>query len=132
VSQDPLVHVVSAEHAGGLRLRLEFEDGARGEIDLSKVVSTFRGLLLALQDPAYVASVVVSDHGTLTWSNGVELDPIVVYCAATRRRLPRFSATDGRVDGAKRGRAVRAPTSRAKKATSESRGGSSGPSRRRR
>jgi hypothetical protein len=90
VAQDLLQHIVAAEHTSGLRLRLRFEDGVQGEVDLREVVSGFRGLLQALEDPAYVARVSVTDHGTIQWPNGVELDPIVLYCSARGIPVPTF------------------------------------------
>ena len=91
-----IVHVVKAQYLAGLRIALEFEDGVVGEIDLRKAISRFPGRLQALQDPAYVARVTVSPHGTLTWPNGVELDPVVVYCSATGRPIPGTEAPGGR------------------------------------
>ncbi len=120
--QDLLIPVVTAEHLGGLRLNLRFEDGTAGEIDLCRVVSKFRGLLQALQDPHYVGRVTVSDHGTLTWPNGVELDPIVVYCAATGRPLPILPASGRRAVGSKRGRDEHAPRAAKQQTTKTSPG----------
>lgn len=59
-------------------------------MDLRRVVPGFPGLLHALEDPAYVARVVVTGHGTVEWPNGVELDPIVLYCAAKGIPVPNF------------------------------------------
>ena len=90
--QDLLKRVVAAEHLGGQRLRLRFEDGVQGDVDLRRVVAAFQGLLKALEDPAYVARVAVTNHGTIEWPNGVELDPIVLYCAAKGIPVPDFEA----------------------------------------
>src|SRR5947207_14796393 len=92
MAPDLLRNVVAAEHLGGQRLRLRFDDGVEGEVDLRRILPGLPGLLQALEDAAYVARVTVTDHGTIEWPNGVELDPIVVYCAAKGIPVPDFEA----------------------------------------
>jgi hypothetical protein len=78
-----LKDVVAVKPLGDHRLYLRFEDGAEGDIDLAPGLS-FRGVFAPLRDPAYFAQVRVdSDLGTVTWPNGADLDPDVLYSRIT-------------------------------------------------
>ena len=74
-----LKDIVAAHAAGDYRLHIRFEDGVEGEVDLASYLS-FRGVFEPLRDPAYFGQVLV-DHelGTVTWPNGADLDPDVLY-----------------------------------------------------
>jgi hypothetical protein len=62
---------------------LRFEDGVEGVVDLAAQLS-FRGVFEPLRDPAYFALVRVdSESGTVTWPNGADLDPDVLYSCIT-------------------------------------------------
>ena len=74
-----LKDIVSASPLEGHRLRIRYEDGVEGVVDLSTLVS-FRGVFAPLQDPAYFARVKVDPElGTVAWPNGADLDPDVLY-----------------------------------------------------
>ena len=78
-----LVDIVEARAVGGHRLYLRFEDGAEGEVDLSKLVE-FEGVFAPLKEPAEVAKVRVDPEiGTVCWPNGADLDPDVLYSTVT-------------------------------------------------
>ena len=78
-----LVDIVEARAVGGHRLYLRFEDGAEGEVDLSKLVE-FEGVFAPLKEPAEVAKVRVDPEiGTVCWPNGADLDPDVLYSTLT-------------------------------------------------
>ena len=78
-----LVDIVEARAVGGHRLYLRFEDGAEGEVDLSKLVE-FEGVFAPLKEPAEVAKVRVDPEiGTVCWPNGADLDPDVLYSILT-------------------------------------------------
>jgi hypothetical protein len=73
-----LKDVVDVQAVGDYRLRLRFEDGVEGEIDLSTVVP-FEGIFSPLRDPTTFAAVRVSPElGTICWPNGADLDPDVL------------------------------------------------------
>lgn len=112
MSQELLHAVVSVKHAGGLRLRLRFDDGTEGEVDLRKVIK-FRGLLAPLKDPAYVAQVRV-EQGTVTWPNGADLDEVVLYCALRGMPVPtdEKGPRHRRANSARAARGTRKPTKR--------------------
>ncbi len=75
---------VLADH----RLRLRFEDGAEGEIDVAQLID-FRGVFAPLQDRAYFAQVRVNaETGTIEWPNKADLDPDVLYAVITGQSIP--------------------------------------------
>ena len=78
-----LKDIVEARHLGHHRLHLRFEDGVEGEVDIAALVD-FTGILAPLADPTYFAEVTTdSETGTITWPNGADLDPDVLYAEIT-------------------------------------------------
>lgn len=74
-----LKDIVAARALGDYRLQLRFEDGVEGIVDLAQHLS-FRGVFEPLRDHAYFAQVRVDPElGTVTWPNGADLDPDVLY-----------------------------------------------------
>lgn len=83
-----LKDIVSVEHLGAHRLKLRFEDGVVGEVDLSKLIA-FRGVFEPLSEVAYVAQVrVLPEAGTIGWPNGADLDPDVLYYHVQGKPVP--------------------------------------------
>ena len=75
--------VVSVEQTGPYRLRLRFDDGAVGEIDVRSTTG-FEGVFEPLNDPAFFSQVRVDeDAGTIVWPNGADLDPLVLHSKVT-------------------------------------------------
>jgi hypothetical protein len=112
--------VVAAEPRQGHRVRLRFDDGVEGDVDLRDVIPEFKNLLAPLADPSYVARVQVdAQAGTITWPNGVDLDPVVLYCAVKGMPVPSFEDVAGasrRRRKTKAGRRARRPAARKPKA----------------
>lgn len=78
-----LPNVVSVAQTGPYRLRLGFDDGAEGEIDVQKL-TTFEGVFEPLNDPAFFSQVRVDpEAGTIVWPNGADLDPLVLHSKVT-------------------------------------------------
>jgi len=78
-----LQDIIAANPLGGYRLRLRFEDGVEGVVDLGAILS-FRGVFEPLKDPAYFSQVRVDPQlGTVVWPNGADLDPDVLYGCVT-------------------------------------------------
>ena len=74
-----LKDIVSVQSVGDHKLRLRFEDGIEGVVDIARIVP-FTGVFSPLSDPAYFAQVSVrEEHGTIGWPNGADLDPDVLY-----------------------------------------------------
>ena len=83
-----LKDITLAQTAGGSSLRVRFEDGVEGVVDVASLV-TFRGTFEPLLDPAYFAQVRVDpDSETVVWPNGADLDPDVLYSRLTGSALP--------------------------------------------
>jgi hypothetical protein len=77
----------------GYRLRLTFDDGSEGEIDLRSQIS-FTGVFEPLREESEFNKVRVNcEIGTIEWPNDVDLDPIVLYAAVTRKTIPDILAT---------------------------------------
>ncbi len=86
-----LYDVCGVEVLGHYRLRLTFSDGLVGDVDLS-YLSEWEGVFTPLRDPTFFAQVRVDpETGTITWPNGVDLAPEVLYerAAAHPVRQPR-------------------------------------------
>lgn len=80
-----IVDVVRVEVLEGHRLRLGFDDGTEGVVDIGRMVP-FEGVFAALKDPDVFAQVRVdADLGTIAWPNGADLDPVVLHQAAIKR-----------------------------------------------
>jgi len=78
-----LPSVVSVTQTGPYRLKLRFDDGAEGEIDITKM-TTFEGVFEPLKDPGYFSQVEVDpEAGTIVWPNGADLDPLVLHSKVT-------------------------------------------------
>jgi hypothetical protein len=78
-----LQDVTKVEYLAGYKLRLRFEDGAEGVVDVAELIS-FTGVFEPLKDKAYFARVRVDpDIGTVCWPNGADIDPDVLYAAVT-------------------------------------------------
>jgi len=70
--------VTSVEPLSECRLRLTFDDGLAGEVDLSDMVG--EGVFEALNDPAEFAKVYVDcETHTVAWPGGIDLCPDSLY-----------------------------------------------------
>jgi hypothetical protein len=82
-----LVHVIGVEVIGDHRLRLSFEDGAEGEIDLSSW--RWRGVFEPLADQSYFGRVVLDEElGTIVWPNGADIAPETLHAWVARGLQP--------------------------------------------
>ncbi len=69
------------------RLRLTFDDGSEGEVDLRSQLS-FTGVFEPLRDETEFKKVRVNaELGTIAWPNDVDLDPVVLYAAVTGKAI---------------------------------------------
>lgn len=77
-----LVHVTSVEVLDGFVLRLSFDDGSRRDVDVKELL---RGPIFepVLKDPDLFRQVQVDKElGTIVWSNGADIDPVVLHGSA--------------------------------------------------
>jgi hypothetical protein len=80
--------VTGAKHVGEYRIELEFEDGSRGVVELSRFLNR-GGVFEGFHDMAFFCSFAVDrELGTLTWPGGVDIAPESLYAEATGRGLP--------------------------------------------
>ena len=80
---EQFLDITAVEVVGEHRLRLTFEDGTVGDVDLS--AREWRGVLEPLADPDYFARVQVDpEAGTIAWPNGIDLAPEPLYEEARR------------------------------------------------
>jgi hypothetical protein len=78
-SNTVLLDIVEAIPLEGHRLKLRFEDGTTGIVDVAQCVS-FEGVFAPLRDPIRFAAVQVNPElGTVCWPGGADLDPDVLY-----------------------------------------------------
>jgi hypothetical protein len=70
------------------QLRLRFEDGVEGVIDVAQLVQ-FSGVFAPLRNrQEFVAVHVNPELGTICWPSGADLDPDVLYSLVTGEPLP--------------------------------------------
>ena len=82
-----LVHVTAVEVVGDHCLRLRFEDGTEGDVDLS----TWRwsGVFEPLADPDYFRQVSLDQElGTIVWPNGADIAPETLHAWVARGLKP--------------------------------------------
>jgi len=85
-SSAPIPVVTGVTTGDDYRLLLRFDDGTSGSVDVSAMIS-FTGVFEPLNDLDYFARVRVDEElGSIVWPNGADLDPIVLYAAATGQR----------------------------------------------
>ena len=78
-----LKDIVEAHPLGQHQLYLRFENGVEGEIDIAEMID-FTGVLAPLADPIFFAQFTTDPKtGTVTWPNGADLYPDVLYAAVT-------------------------------------------------
>jgi len=70
------------------RLRVKFDDGVAGEVDVAQLIK-FDGVFASLKEPKCFAEVFLNrELGTVCWPNGADLDPVVLYSTITGTNLP--------------------------------------------
>ena len=90
-----LKDIVEATPLEGYHVRLRFEDGVVGELDLSAVMQ-FVGVFAPLKDLNRFQELRVHpDLGTIYWPNGADLDPAVLYARVTGTPIPAYEIKAG-------------------------------------
>lgn len=76
--------VIHVEVLPARRLRLRFANQREGVVDMDAIVGSYTGVFMPLLDPAYFAQVAINPElGTVTWPNGADVCPDVLYAHAT-------------------------------------------------
>ena len=87
-----LKDIVRVRPLKDFHLHLEFEDGAKGEVDIRKLIK-FRGVFEPLKDEGFFTKVKVNpEWGTIFWPNGADLDPDVLYSMVTGEEIPEVTS----------------------------------------
>ena len=82
-----LKDIVEVRPTTDYRLRLRFEDGREGEVDVGGLIR-FEGIFAPLKDRAEFLKVFVNPEvGTVCWPNGADLDPDVLYAKVTGEEI---------------------------------------------
>jgi hypothetical protein len=87
-----LVDIIEVTPLTNYRLWLKFEDGTEGEISIADLIS-FTGVFAPLQDEMFFKQVRV-EYGTVTWANGADLDPLVLYAHVTGKPVPDYTISN--------------------------------------
>jgi hypothetical protein len=69
-----ITHVEPRNH---YRLLIEFEDGVKGEVNLSNQL--FGPMFEPLKDPAFFSQVKIDEFGAIYWPNQADLAPDALY-----------------------------------------------------
>jgi hypothetical protein len=82
-----MLHVLEAKWLGDSRVRLRFDDGVAGDLDVRRVVP-FDGTFAPLNDPAFFGQVYVDPSwGTLNWPGDLDLAPEALWESVTGRKV---------------------------------------------
>lgn len=77
-----LLHVVPQ---AGYKLRLEYDDGTIGDVDVSAWIG--KGVFQALTDTEVFESVTVGEHGEVRWNDELELCADSLYLQMTGKSV---------------------------------------------
>lgn len=76
--------IVKVKALDSYHLYVEFEDGVRGEIDLSSRL--FGPMFEPLRDPEVFSQVGLDEFGVICWPNGADLAPDALYQNLLKKR----------------------------------------------
>ena len=80
------IHVIDSKYLGAHKVRLSFNDGTSGEIDL---YSELNGKIFdPLKDPHYFKTFKIEGH-TLSWDNGADFAPEFLHDKIVQQNAPR-------------------------------------------
>ena len=72
-----MMKVSQVEAFPGYKIRVRYLDGVEGEVDLSQDVG--KGVFAAWEDLDFFESVHVSSHGSIAWSDDIEICADSIY-----------------------------------------------------
>jgi hypothetical protein len=88
-----LQDIVAVTPLDGYRLKLRFQDGVEGIVDVARCVH-FTGVFAPLLNREEFESVRVNPElGTIYWPCGADLDPDVLYALLSRKAVASFEPT---------------------------------------
>lgn len=77
-----MVKIQEAEYVGGYQIRLRFDTGEEGVVDLSDIVAHYSAAQ-SLKDERVFAKFTLDEWPTLVWPCGFDLSPETLYERAT-------------------------------------------------
>jgi len=81
------VRVLDVNPLEGYKLRLRFQDGAEGIVDIAALMP-LDGVFAPLRDRLFFEQVRVDqESGAITWPGNLDLDPYTLYVEATGKEL---------------------------------------------
>ncbi len=78
MSARKVVRITEVQPKEGRRLALTFDDGTRGEADVSRLLIGPIFEEIRQRDDTF-AQVTLDGYGSIAWPNGADLDPWVLY-----------------------------------------------------
>ena len=69
----------------GYRLWVEYDDGVRGEVDLSDMAG--KGVFKAWDERGFFEKVHISPYGSIAWSDELEICPDALYLEITGKSV---------------------------------------------
>ena len=83
-----LIDVTAVKPLINRRLELTFADGVRSIVALDDLIASYSGIFKPLLDHEFFQQVSVNPElGTITWPNGADLCPDVLYSRATGKPI---------------------------------------------
>lgn len=79
-----MIKPIEVEALPNYVIRIKFEDGVQGEIDLSDLVG--KGVFKALQKSTKFQKVFISESGAISWGNEIELCADALYLKLTGKK----------------------------------------------
>ena len=80
--------VTGVRHVSDYRLEINFSDGTLAQLDFHDRIVGRGGVFVPLQDVDFFRQVSVDrEAGTLSWPNGVDFCPDVLYAEATGKSI---------------------------------------------
>ena len=76
-----MVKLANVTPQAGYKLRLEYEDGTIGEVDLAELIS--KGVFTALRDTGVFERVTIGESGEVRWTDDLELCADALYLQMT-------------------------------------------------
>ncbi len=76
--------LLNVQYQDGYTLKVHFEDGTKGEIDLTELVQM--GVFIPLKDVALFKNVYSTGY-SIAWSDNLEIDALNVYFQLTNKTL---------------------------------------------
>lgn len=79
-----IANLIEIKPLHGYKLRLHYDDGVEGEVDLSRFVG--KGVFVPWNDYPRFEQVSIGPHGEPVWGDDIDLCPDALYLEITGKR----------------------------------------------